>query len=67
MDDWFADQPSVRIECAGTVCRVTQIDGQLAASWRVGSRVMTANVAIAPEFETRGLSLDELQSMALGK
>ncbi len=67
MDDWFADQPSVRIECAGTVCRVTQLDGQLAASWRVGSRVMTANVAIAPEFETRVLSLDELQSMALGK
>lgn len=41
MDDWFADEPSIRIECAGTVCRVTQLDGQLVASWRVGSRVVT--------------------------
>ncbi len=41
MDDWFADDPSIRIECAGAVCRITQLDGQLAATWRVGTRVIT--------------------------
>lgn len=41
MDDWFADEPSIHIECEGTMCRVTQLDGQLVASWRIGSRVMT--------------------------
>ncbi len=40
-DEWFADQPSIHIECEGTRCRVTQVGSQLAASWQVGSRVMT--------------------------
>ncbi|QDV85309.1 anti-sigma factor family protein [Planctomycetes bacterium TBK1r] len=41
VNDWFSKDPSIQIECAGIICRVTQIDGQLAASWRVGSRMMT--------------------------
>ena len=41
MDDWFSHDPSIRIKCAGIECRVTQLDGQLAATWRVGTRVIT--------------------------
>lgn len=42
MDDWFEDEPSVKIKCREKVCRVTQLDGQLAATWRIGPRLVTA-------------------------
>lgn len=41
MDDWFQDKPSVNIMCRDKVCRVTQLNGQLAATWQIGERVMT--------------------------
>jgi hypothetical protein len=41
MDDWFSSDSSIRMKCAGIECRLTQLDGQLAATWQVGSRVIT--------------------------
>tara|TARA_R110002072_G_scaffold303004_1_gene491208 strand:+ start:3192 stop:4013 length:822 start_codon:yes stop_codon:yes gene_type:complete len=42
MDDWFEGEPSINIKCREKVCRVTQLDAQLAATWRIGSRLVTA-------------------------
>lgn len=39
--DWFPDQPQVVMQCAGTECRVLQLEDDLAASWRCGDRTLT--------------------------
>lgn len=41
MNDWFDSHPSVHIDCQTTRCRLTDLGGQLAATWRVGKRVIT--------------------------
>lgn len=40
-EEWFQDQSSVQIPCAGKSCRVIEIGDQLAASWRRGRRTIT--------------------------
>jgi len=39
---WFGDRPSVQTECGGEPCTLTQLDGNVAVSWKQGSRHLTA-------------------------
>ena len=41
IDDWFQCQPSVSIKCQDKTCRVTELSGQLAATWQSGARLVT--------------------------
>lgn len=38
---WFADLPSIEIQCSGTKCRIMESAGQLAVSWRQRDRQYT--------------------------
>ena len=38
---WFGDRPSTQTECGGESCMLTQMDSQIAVSWKHGSRHLT--------------------------
>ena len=38
---WFGDRPAIQTECGGKTCTLTQLNSQVAVSWRQGSRHLT--------------------------
>ena len=39
---WFGDSPTISARCCGQVCHCTQMPDQLAVTWKVGTRYVTA-------------------------
>lgn len=39
--DWLKGRPVVSTQCDNTTCRMTQVDGHLAATWERGQRLVT--------------------------
>lgn len=39
---WFGDSPAISAQCCGKVCHCAQMPDQLAVTWKVGTRYVTA-------------------------
>lgn len=39
--DWFTDKSSIHVACEGVPCRLIELDGMLASTWRVASHQVT--------------------------
>ena len=39
---WFGDSPTISAQCCGKVCHCAQMPDQLAVTWKVGTRYVTA-------------------------
>ena len=39
---WFGDSPTISTKCGGQVCHCVQMPDQLAVTWKVGTRYVTA-------------------------
>ena len=39
---WFGDSPTISAKCSGQVCHCVQMPDQLAVTWKVGTRYVTA-------------------------
>ena len=39
---WFGDSPTISAKCGGQVCHCVQMPDQLAVTWKVGTRYVTA-------------------------
>lgn len=39
--EWFGNRPETVASCGGKQCGLVQLDGQIAASWKIGERHMT--------------------------
>ncbi len=39
---WFGDSPAISAQCCGKVCHCAQLPDQLAVTWKVGTRYVTA-------------------------
>jgi hypothetical protein len=38
---WFGDYPSIETQCSGQTCKIIELAGQLAVSWKNGDRQLT--------------------------
>ena len=38
---WFGDRPLIQSTCSGQLCTLTQMDSQIAVSWKQGHRHLT--------------------------
>jgi len=39
---WFGDSPAISAKCGGQICQCVQMPNQLAVTWKVGTRYVTA-------------------------
>jgi Putative zinc-finger len=39
---WFGDSPAISTQCCGKICHCAQMSDQLAVTWKVGTRFVTA-------------------------
>lgn len=61
--DWFGERPVISANCSGRRCRLVELDGRIAATWRRGQRMVTViGLKDVTEVNTLVAWLDEKNS-----